>query len=119
MACARRKPVPFQERPGGVQHQTGRSRLGATLLQEGGQATASQTLLNKFFFYVLSRVSSWQCMTQLRVTTLDDVEALLLRSLLPPSGIEIWYGNAQSASCVQVLEKVACNKLYHSGSASP
>ena len=41
---------------------------------------ASQTLLNEFFFYVLSRVSSWQCMTELRVTTLDDVEALLLRS---------------------------------------
>ena len=42
---------------------------------------ASQTLLNEFFFYVLSRVSSWQCMTELRVTILDDVEALLLSSL--------------------------------------
>ena len=41
---------------------------------------ASQTLLNEFFFYVLSRVSSWQCMTELRMATLDDVEALLLRS---------------------------------------
>ena len=41
---------------------------------------ASQTLLNEFFFYVLSRVSSWQCMNELRVTTLDDVEALLLSS---------------------------------------
>ena len=39
-------------------------------------------MLNEFFFYVLSRVSSWQCMNELRVTTLDDVEApgLLLRS---------------------------------------
>ena len=37
-------------------------------------------LLNEFFFYVLSRVSSWPCMTELRVTTLDDVKALLLRS---------------------------------------
>ena len=26
---------------------------------------ASQTLLNEFFFYVLSRVSSWQCMNEL------------------------------------------------------
>ena len=41
---------------------------------------ASQTLLNEFFFYVFSRVSSWQCMNELRVTTLDDVEALLLLS---------------------------------------
>ena len=41
---------------------------------------ASQTLLNEFFLYVFSRVSSWQCMNELRVTTLDDVEALLLRS---------------------------------------
>ena len=41
---------------------------------------ASQTMLNEFFFYVLSIVSSWQCMTELRVTILDDVEALLLQS---------------------------------------
>ena len=54
---------------------------------------ASQTLLNEFLFYVLSRVSSWQCMTELQVTTLDDVEALLL-VLWRPSGIEIWDGNA-------------------------
>ena len=45
---------------------------------------ASQTLLNEFYFYVLSRVSSWQCMTEVRVTTLDDVEALLLRSFYSP-----------------------------------
>ena len=41
---------------------------------------ASQTLLNEFFFYLLSRVSSWQCMTEFRVTPLDDVKALLLHS---------------------------------------
>ena len=45
---------------------------------------ASQTLLNEFFVYVLSRVSSWQCMTELRVTTLDDVEALLLAVFTAP-----------------------------------
>ena len=37
-------------------------------------------MLNEFFYYVLSRVSSWQCKTELRVTTLDDVEVLLLSS---------------------------------------
>ena len=53
---------------------------------------ASKTLLNEFFFYVLSKVSSWQCMNELRVTNLDDVESLLLHSLyglLPQSKSEI------------------------------
>lgn len=40
----------------------------------------SRTLLNEFFFYVLSKVSSWQSMAELRVTTQDDVEELCVRS---------------------------------------
>ena len=35
---------------------------------------ASKTLLNEFFFYVLSKVSSWQSMSELHVTTLNDVD---------------------------------------------
>ena len=35
-------------------------------------------MLNKFFFYVFSKVSSWQGMSELTVTTLDDVTSLIL-----------------------------------------
>ena len=43
--CARRYPVPFRERPGGVQHQTRRSRLEASLLQQGGQPNFAERVL--------------------------------------------------------------------------
>ena len=95
--CARRKPVPFQERPGGVQHQleTGRSLLEATLLQEGGQLNFFERVLllrvvQSFVVTIITR----QCMTELRVTTLDDVNAVLLSSFYCPlqeskSGMEM------------------------------
>ena len=66
---------------------------------------ASQTLLSEFFFYVLSRVSSWQCMTltELRVTTLDDVNALLLRS---------FYGPLQESKSGKEMPKVPVVSRY-------
>ena len=66
---------------------------------------ASQTLLNEFFFYVLSRVSSWQCMTELRVTTLDDVEDLLLRS-------QAFYGALQESKSGMEMPKVPVVSRY-------
>jgi len=37
-----------------------------------------KTMLNEFFFYVFSKVSSWQSMKDLEVTTMDDVQELLM-----------------------------------------
>ena len=40
----------------------------------------SKTMLNAFFFYVFSKVSSWQSMSEFHVTTLDKVTELILNS---------------------------------------
>ena len=40
----------------------------------------SKNMLNEFFFCVFSKVSFWQCMSELTVTTSDDVMALILDS---------------------------------------
>ena len=39
-----------------------------------------KTLLNEFFFYVLSKVSSWQSMKDMTVTSMDDVTELIVNS---------------------------------------
>ena len=37
-------------------------------------------MFNEFFFYVFSKVSSWQSMSEFQVTTLDDITALMINS---------------------------------------
>ena len=37
-------------------------------------------MMNEFFFYVFSKVSSWQSMIEFQVTTLDDITQLIMNS---------------------------------------
>ena len=39
-----------------------------------------KSMLNEFFFHVFSKVLSWQSMSELTVTTLDNVTELILNS---------------------------------------
>ena len=75
ITCPRRKPVPFQGRPGGLQHQTRGSwhEARATLRRQRGQQNYVERVP---FLRVLqtyeSNVSSWQGMSEFHVTTFES-----------------------------------------------
>ena len=63
-------------------------------------------MLSKFFIFVLPKILSWQSLSELQVTALDDITDLFLQpTYLFLSLFEIWTQTASSASCVQVLRK--------------
>ena len=126
ISCSRRKTIPFQARPSGLQHHRVKPEdhgSNSLFVDKGG----SKTMLNEFIFCIVSQISSWQPVAGLEWTPSDYLGRyhgtlapvyLWVRSLL-----EIWTRTASSAGCVQVLCRVphvldgCCSLFSDEGSA--